>query len=95
MGEKRVYVLLTDTGTIFTKMIKLYTRKTYNHASIAFDEDLTQVYSFGRKRSENPFIGGFVKENINEGLFKNATCAVYSLEINETDYEKMKQYIKK
>lgn len=95
MSKKRVFILLTDTGTLFTRTIKLYTRKPYNHASIAFDENLTRLYSFGRKDPRNPFIGGFVKENVNEGLFKNATCAVYSLLIKETGYEKMLHYIQK
>jgi hypothetical protein len=26
MTEKKVYILLTDTGTLFTKLIKLYTK---------------------------------------------------------------------
>ena len=94
MREKKVYILLTDTGTLFTKTIKLYTGTPYNHASIAFDENLKEVYSFGRKRPTNPFIGGFVKENIKEGLFKNATCAVYSLTNNEKEYNSMRRYIK-
>lgn len=95
MTEKRVYVLLTDTGTLFTRTIKLYTRKPYNHASIAFDENLTRVYSFGRKSPSNPFVGGFVIESVNEGLFQNASCAIYCLKINEFDYYRMRQYIKK
>lgn len=94
MTKRKVYVLLTDTGTLFTKTIKLYTRKQYNHASISFDENLQEVYSFGRKRPRNPFIGGFVRENIKEGLFKNATCAVYCVTINETEYNSMQGYIK-
>ncbi|WP_240508115.1 hypothetical protein [Virgibacillus indicus] len=95
MSEKKVYVLLTDTGTLFTKTIKLYTRKPYNHASIAFDENLTEVYSFGRKSPGNPFIGGFVKEDIKKGLFKNATCAVYSLTVSDDDLKRMQQFIRK
>ena len=95
MTEKKVYILLTDTGTLFTKTIKLYTRKPYNHASIAFDENLTQTYSFGRKKPRNPFIGGFIRENTKEGLFENATCAVYSLTVRATDFDKMQQCIKK
>lgn len=35
-----------------------------NHVSIALDRELTEVYSFGRKQPDNPFIGGFVKEDI-------------------------------
>lgn len=93
MTAKRVYLLLTDTGSVLTKTIKLYTKKPYNHASISFDETLTQLYSFGRKKPRNPFMGGFVKENINEGLFRNATCAVYCLTVQEIDYYRMQLYI--
>lgn len=95
MTVKKVYLLFTDTGTILTKTIKLYTRTPYNHASISFDEALIELYSFGRKNPRNPFIGGFVKENINEGLFKHANCAIYCLAVKEADYYKMKRYINK
>jgi len=95
MTERTVYIILTDTGTLFTRMVKLYTRNPFNHSSIAFDHHLTEVYSFGRKKPGNPFIGGFVQENINEGLFKNATCAIYSLNVKERDFNRMQQYIKK
>ncbi|MED4476449.1 hypothetical protein [Oceanobacillus caeni] len=44
MTERKVYILLTDTGTFFTKLIKLYTKKPYNHASISFDSELSEVY---------------------------------------------------
>lgn len=94
MTKKNVYILFTDTGTLFTKTIKLYTGEPYNHASISFDENLEKLYSFGRKSPKNPFIGGFVKENIETGLFKNATCAVYRLTVTETEYDSMRQYIK-
>jgi hypothetical protein len=94
MGERKVYLLLTDTGTLFTRMIRLYTRESHNHASIGFDCDLTEVYSFGRKRPRNPFIGGFVKEDIRSELFRNATCAVYVYSVTEKQYEKMLRLIK-
>ena len=94
MIEKKVYVLLTDTGTLFTKFIKLYTKKPYNHASISFDSELSEVYSFGRKTARNPFIGGFVKEDVNKGLFKEADCAIYTLTVNEVQWQRMNDYIK-
>ncbi|MDU1844455.1 MAG: hypothetical protein E6778_02805 [Niallia nealsonii] len=95
MTEKKVYLLLTDTGTFFTKLIKLYTKKPYNHASISFDSELSEVYSFGRKKVRNPFIGGFVKEDVKQGLFKQADCAVYSLTVTEVQLDNIKRYIKK
>jgi hypothetical protein len=94
MIEKKIYILLTDTGTLFTNLIKLYTKKPYNHASISCDSELSEVYSFGRKTDRNPFIGGFVKEDVDKGLFKEANCAVYALTVNEVQLQKMNCYIK-
>ncbi|GGA67582.1 hypothetical protein [Ornithinibacillus halotolerans] len=93
VGEKKIYLLLTDTGTAFTRLIKSYTKKPYNHASIAFDPNLEEVYSFGRKTPRNPFIGGFVREDINSVLFKRADCAIYSLTVSDEDYQKMNRFI--
>jgi|SRR5699024_5010559 len=96
MTVKKGYVLLTDTGLWFSKLIKLYTKKPYNHASIAFDSKLTKVYSFGRKSARNPFIGGFVKENMKtSSLFVKADCIIYSFEATDVQLDKMKRYIQK
>lgn len=95
MENKKVYILLTDTGTLFTKVIKSFTKKRYNHASISFDVELSEVYSFGRKKMSNPFNGGFVQENVKTGLFKNADCVIYSLNVTNEQYEKMKDYVAK
>lgn len=92
--EKQVYILLTNTGSLLTKLIKLYTKKPYNHASIAFDRQLSEVYSFGRKTIRNPFIGGFVKEDVKAGLFKQADCAIYSMTVTEDQIQKIKHYLK-
>jgi hypothetical protein len=93
--ERKVYLILTDTGTLFTRMIKWYTKKPYNHASLSFDPLLLETYSFGRKRPRNPFIGGFVKESMDTGLFKRAQCAIYSCSITESQYRKMNDFIRK
>ena len=76
---KTIYIVLTDTGTVLSKMIGMYTRKDLNHVSIAFDEQLTEMYSFGRKYQSNPFIAGFVKENAADGIFNGANCAILEL----------------
>ncbi|MBD2844281.1 hypothetical protein IDH44_03695 [Paenibacillus sp. IB182496] len=93
MKEKKIYVLLSDTGTWFTRMIRMYTKAELNHASIAFDPELKEVYSFGRKNPGNPFIGGFVKEDLSGELFKTATCAIYSCTVSERRYRKIRAYV--
>ncbi|RCX18646.1 hypothetical protein DFP94_106180 [Fontibacillus phaseoli] len=92
-GEPKIYLLLTDTGTMLNRVIKSYTGQPYNHASIAFDAELNEVYSFGRKTANNPFIGGFVGEDIHSALFRQAECAVYSLNVTPDEYQKMYRYI--
>ncbi|WML38851.1 hypothetical protein RCG19_16860 [Neobacillus sp. OS1-2] len=87
--ERKIYVLLTDTGTIFTRIIKFYTKKPHNHASIVVDDHFNKVYSFGRRNPRNPFMAGFVQENIRGGLFRNADCAIYCVTLTDTQFEKI------
>ncbi|WP_188006785.1 BVLRF1 domain-containing protein [Sporosarcina sp. ANT_H38] len=87
--KKTIYIVLTDTGTLLSKAIGMYTRKDLNHTSIAFDEQLIEMYSFGRKQRHNPFVGGFVKESATEGIFRQATCAIYSCEVTLEEYTRM------
>ena len=94
MGKKTIYIVLTDTGTLLSKAIGMYTRKDLNHASIAFDDELTEMYSFGRKQRHNPFVGGFVKENATDGIFEQADCAIFSCEVTKEEYIKMRKKIR-
>lgn len=94
---KKIYIVLTYTGTNLSKIIKMYTGDKFSHASIALDEELKQMYSFGRLNPYNPFFGGFVHEDINSGTFgrfKKTKSAVYSLEVEDEEYEKMQEIIK-
>lgn len=90
---KTIYIVLTDTGTLLSKAIGMYTQKDLNHASIAFDEQLTEIYSFGRKQQYNPFLGGFVRENVGAGIFEQSVCAVYRCEVSTEAYVRIRQKI--
>lgn len=91
-----VYVLLTDTGTLFTRLIKLFTSAPYNHASLALDEGLRETYSFGRKHHDNPWMGGFVREDIHAGLyseFPSTRCVVLRVEVTDMQRAALKKAI--
>lgn len=95
---KKIYLILTHTGTTLSTIIKCYTKDEFSHVSIALDKELNTMYSFGRLRPNNPFIGGFVHEGIDFGTFKrfkNTQSEIYSLEIADNKYEKIKEEIKK
>lgn len=92
--NKTIYILLTHSGSMFSRAINIYTRDPYTHVSIGFDEDLKELYSFGRLKPYNPVIAGFVKEDVINGTFgrfPNTKCALYSLQINDIQYGKLKR----
>lgn len=93
-NQQRLYIVLTDTGTVLNRLIKMYTKDPYNHVSIAFDHELSEVFSFGRKKMHNPIIGGFVRENMDHMLFRNANCAIFELECEDPlAYWRIREYI--
>ena len=67
---KQVYIVISQTGTVLSRILKLITGAEYNHASISLADDLSVMYSFGRRNPYNPFWGGFVCESASTGLFK-------------------------
>lgn len=92
---RSVYIVLTDTGTYFTRLIRYFTEEPYNHASIAFDPELKEVYSFGRKRARIPWQGGLVMEDLTSTLFRKASCAVYRIDVSEASYLQMREHVSK
>jgi len=86
----RIYVLLSQTTSVMTRLIKFATKTPYNHASLAFDERLEYTYSFGRIMPDDPLIGGFSHERLDTGVFKDAECQLLSLDVTEEQYEKMR-----
>ena len=42
-SNKKVYIVLTYTGTILSKIIKYYTKAEYCHVSLSLDEDLNKM----------------------------------------------------
>ena len=94
---KQLFIVLTHTGTILSKIIKIYTKDEFSHVSISLDRELNEMYSFGRLNPYNPFLGGFVHEGIKTGTFKRfkkTTANIYSLLVTDKQYEDAKNIIK-
>ena len=94
--EKSIYVVLSQTGTMFSRALKFFTHAEYNHASISLSPTLDKMYSFGRLNPYNPFIGGFVEEGINKGTFKRfykTTAMVLEFKVSEEKYNAIQYFI--
>ena len=93
---EKIYIVLAHTGTLLSRLIKMRTGAEYTHVSIALDENLKNMYSFGRKYSYIAFIGGFVREGANFGTFKrfyNTEISIYEVSVTEEQYKKVYETI--
>ena len=96
MFMKKIYFVLTHTGTVLSKIIKNYTKDEFSHVSISLDKELNKMYSFGRINPYNPLWGGFVHEYIDKGTFKRfykTKTKIFSLEITEKQYLDLEKII--
>jgi len=94
--EYSVYLLVSHSGSMFSRAINFFTDHPYTHVSIALDENLDQVYSFGRLNPYNPFFAGFVREDIHHGTFSrfpNTTCSLYELKVTGKQYRSIRREI--
>ena len=90
---KQIYIVISQTGTLLSRVLKLTTKAEYNHVSISLSHDLNTMYSFGRLNAYNPFIGGFVRESPYYGTFKrfrNTEVIVLSITISDEQYKALK-----
>ena len=86
---KKIYIITTYTGTVLSYLIRKISKTPYAHVSIALNEELNPMYSFGRLNPKTPIFAGFVEEKIDEGLYairKNTMCRVYSLDVTDLQY---------
>lgn len=90
--QRYIYVLLSRTNTIIAAMVRFFTKAPYSHTSISLDPELEHLYSFARRKINNPLTAGFIHEDIEKGVFgsdKRITCKVYKIPVTEEQYEKI------
>ena len=86
---KTLYIFLTRSGTLLSNLVYRLTGAQYTHVSLAFDEDLSTLYSSTRKNGYTMFPAGPSKEYLNKGVFRlrdDAPCALYALEVSDEAY---------
>lgn len=89
---RKIYILISQTGTLFSKGIKWYTKQPYNHSAITTDKYFPVFWSFARRWPRLPFPGCFVKEELNKGtyaLFPDTDCVVLAFETDNKKAEKL------
>lgn len=97
MDKRHIYVVFSSTPYFLSKMIRAATREFYNHASIALDENLTQMYSFARRYCNTPFYGGFVWESNSRFLLNgiNSYIKVCKVAVTQEQYDALKERLQR
>lgn len=94
--NKQLYIVISQTGTLLSRILKQITGAEYNHASISLSRDLERMYSFGRRHPYNPFWGGFVIESPRSGTFKRFSetkVLVLSVSVTEEQHAELKEML--
>ena len=99
---KKIYIVLSNNHTAVGKLICMRQKlqfgwsdrgAKYSHASLSLNRNLHDMLSFARKKVNNPFVAGLVKENITSGLFalktKQSIIAVICLAVPNKKYDKL------
>lgn len=88
---KKVYVVLSRSGSKFSKMLQFFSKMEYTHVSLSLQEDLSEMYSFGRQNIQMPWIAGFITEQPNTGMYAlyNSKCEVLSFDVSDQAYKEL------
>lgn len=87
---KVIYILLTRSTTVLSRMVHIATRAPYTHVSISFDRELRTLYSSARKNGRTMFPAGPCRESLYWGYLgrhPDMPCALYELEVPDEVYE--------
>ena len=93
---KKIYVVISQTGTGFAKTLRKFGNLQYNHASISLDRDLTEMYGYARKEQYGYFVAGLVRETTDRllvGAKEDCQVAVFEIPVTDEQYEDVKDII--
>jgi hypothetical protein len=80
-------------NTTIARLIRIIKKDDFTHAAISLDKQLKYMYSFGRKYTYIPFVGRFIKEDINKKAYKFGKTlygAVIEIEVSRQQYDKVR-----
>jgi hypothetical protein len=81
LDDPYVYIILSNTGSAASELISIFTKKKYNHVSLAFDKHLKTIISYnGGEKLYPPGLNYELLKNFNKKA--DASVIVYRLKCN-------------
>lgn len=93
---RNIYILLINSNTLLSRLIRSTTKAEFTHASISLSDEIFPCSSFGRKYSKLMFPSGLKKEQIHSGFLKknkNIPCGLFKLTVSDEQHSKATEYV--
>ena len=94
LEEKKVYILLTRSSTLFSRLIHLATDDGYTHVSIGLDGPSGPFYSFARRYERFALPAGLVRETVGSQVHatrRQIPCCLYELKVPAAVYQRLRR----
>jgi len=93
---KSIYLLLTRSASVPSRLIGLLTDEPFTHVSLAFEPDLSVLYSFARKYPAVPLPAGLMEEYLDRGFYRkqgDIPCALLRMDVPDKIYYRAKTLV--
>ena len=93
---KQVYILLSRTETLPSRVIHSATGGSFTHASIALTPETDRFYSYARRKLHNALNAGLLVENVHKfvfALYPDCHCRLYAVEVSDQSYQKIQSHL--
>ena len=90
-----IYIVFSSTPNRVGRIVRKVTGETYNHVSIALDENLSRMYGFARRYYHTPLYGGFVRESLSRYQQNGqvARISICRLPVSEQQYTTLEEQL--
>lgn len=95
-SNKHLYIVISKTATRFGYMLRKVGKVKYNHAAVALDPELNEMYSFARKQYKTPLIVGMVKENVERYTLRKSSdiqVVIFKIPVTQEQYDDVNKMI--
>lgn len=92
----RIFIILSSTNTTLARAIRKCAGTEFSHTSLALDNNFEEMFSFSRRKTNNPLIGRMKKESFDTGIFaksKDCLCQVYTAKVTDDQMKILKNKV--
>ena len=87
---KHIYILISQTHTGFGGTIRRWGKVQYNHAAVALDKNMTELYAFARPKHSAVLLGRLVQETVFRYTLGKYSCVnvmIFELPVTDEQYD--------